>query len=401
MGGRGAGLRLMGVAVVLTALSFVPFRVAGQLPSLDGYYLHALVGSESSPFTTSGAADIQRFRLMTRPLLGSVRFDVAWETTLTLRSDAVAVGRGFEGQESAAPWLDLEGTLLDRRRVSWVHGLDRLSASVPLGGGGRITVGRQTVSWATTLYFTPADPFVPFDPADPFREYRAGVDALRGVWFTGPLSELDVVVRPAPEPGGGESWTALVRGQRLFGSWELAAWGGMLHDEPAGALTANGGWGETGIRGEGSVRHSGNEEGTVLRAAVGLDRWFELLGRDLHAVVEVQHDGLGAAQASELWETARSPAAARGEISTLGRDALVLSASWEFHPLTTPNVLVLMNLRDGSALLSPGLTHSLTDEASLRLGAFIGAGPGAGAEALRSEHGATPLIGFAAFTLFF
>ena len=42
-----------------------------------------------------------------------------------------------------------------------------------------LIVGRQPVSWATTLFLTPADPFSPFDPADPFREYRGGVDAAR------------------------------------------------------------------------------------------------------------------------------------------------------------------------------------------------------------------------------
>ncbi|TVR57704.1 MAG: hypothetical protein EA421_00525 [Gemmatimonadales bacterium] len=392
----------IGVGVVLLmmgALLLVPAPSEAQLAPVNGYYLHALAGSESSPFSASGVIDVQRLRLMTRPTWGAARFDIAWETTLSLRSDELALGRGFEGAEPAAPWLDLQGHLVDRRRVEWTHGLDRLNVSIQAGEQGRLTLGRQPISWATTLYFTPADPFVPFDPTDPFREYRAGVDALRGVLFTGPFSELDAVIRPAPAPSGGESWTALLRGQRLLEGWEVSAWGGMLHDEAAGALAAAGSIGEWGLRGEGSLRRT--DDGTVVRAALGLDRLFDLVDRDFRAVVELQHDGFGARRAADLLDTALSLPAARGELSVLGRDALAANASWQVHPLTSVSLLTLVSLRDGSSLVSPGVTWSLADEVSLRLGAFAGIGPGADPTRLRSEHGATPLIGFAALSAFF
>jgi len=397
-----AGRRRTGSAtacLLLGASLLVPAPAEGQFAPLTGYYLHAVAASESSPFSASGVTDVQRVRLMTRPNWGPARFDLAWETTLSLRSDEFALGRGFEGAEPAAPWLDLQGHLVDRRRVEWTHGLDRLNVSVQAGQWGRFTVGRQPISWATTLYFTPADPFVPFDPTDPFREYRAGVDAVRGVLFTGPLSEFDVVVRPAPTPSGGETWTALLRGQRLLAGWEVSAWGGMLHDEAAGAVAGAGSVGEWGVRGEGSLRST--DDGTVLRAALGLDRLFDLMDRDFRAVVEVQHDGFGAERTADLLDTAFSAPAARGELSVLGRDALVVNASWQVHPLTAVSLLSLVSLRDGSSLVSPGLTWSLTDEISLRFGAFAGIGPGADQAELRSEHGATPLIGFVALTAFF
>lgn len=391
--------RIAPVLLALAGAAAAPAASAAQLAPVTGYYLHAAAASESSPFSASGVLDVQRLRLMTRPTWGSARFDIAWETTLSLRSDELALGRGFEGAEPAAPWLDLQGHLVDQRRVEWTHGLDRLSVSIQGGQRARLTIGRQPISWATTLFFTPADPFVPWDPADPFREYRAGVDAVRGVLFTGPFSEVDAVIRPAPAPGGRETWTALLRGQRLLAGWEVSAWGGMVHDEPAGAVAGAGSLGEWGIRGEGSLRSG--DEGTVVRAALGLDRLFELMGRDFRAVVEIQHDGFGAARASELLDTALSAPAVQGELSVLGREALVANATWQVHPLASVSLLSLVSLRDGSALLSPGLTWSLADELSLRLGAFAGTGPGADGMELRSEHGATPLIGFAALSAFF
>ncbi len=392
---RGIGLT---AAILLLALC-APAEGEAQSRTIGGYYLNALAGSESSPLVGSGLVNVQRLRLMSRPTAGPVRFELTWETTLTLRTDDLALGRGFEGAEPAAPWLGLQGTLVDQRRVAWIHGLDRLSASVRTGERTRVTVGRQSISWATTLYFTPADPFVPFDPADPFREYRAGVDAVRGIFFAGPFSEIDAVVRPAPAPGGGETWTALVRGQHLVRGWEVSAWGGRLHDDGAGALAASGSVGELGLRAEGSIRRTEGE--TVVRGAAGLERLFELGGRDLRGIVEVQYDEFGASRAADLLPTAASAPAARGELSVLGRSGLMVSATWQVHPLTSMSLLSLVNLQDGSTLVSPGLTWSLADEVSLRLGAFLGLGPSARGPELRSEHGATPLIGFAALTAFF
>lgn len=386
-------------AAVLVGTLCAPTEGEAQTFPIGGYYLHALVGSESSPLAGSGAASVQRLRLMSRPVAGPVRFDLAWETTLTLRTRDLALGRGFEGAEPAAPWLDLQGDLVDRRRVGWTHGLDRLSATVRPGERTRITLGRQSISWATTLYFTPADPFVPFDPADPFREYRAGVDAVRGVFFAGPFSEVDAVVRPATAAEGGDTWTALVRGQHLLRGWEVSAWVGLLHDAGAGALAASGAVGELGIRAEAGLRDS--DDGTVFRGAAGLERLWMLRERDFRTILELQYDEFGAARASELLPTAASAPAARGELSVLGRSGLMASATWQAHPLTSVSLLSLVNLQDGSALISPGLTWSLADEISLRLGAFAGLGPGARGPELRSEHGATPLIGFAALTAFF
>jgi hypothetical protein len=388
-----------GPALPAAFLLLWPGVAQPQAPDLSGYYLHAVAGMERSVFSPSGVMDFQRVRLMTRPRWGSVDFNIAYEQTLTLRTDDLALGRGFEGMEAAAPWLDLQGTLVDRRRVTWAHGLDRLDISLRVGARTRVTIGRQSISWATNLYFTPTDPFVPFDPTDPFREYRGGVDALRAVIFLGPFSELDAVVRPAPAADGGETLTALLRGQTMLRGLEVSGWAGMVHDEAALAVGATGGVGELGLRGEGGVRR---EEGrTVVRFVVGADRLFELFDRDLRAVLEYQHDGFGAGRAAELLGTALSAPARRGELLVLGRDAVVLNASYQVHPLTRVELLSLANVRDGSMLLAPATVRSLGDEVSLRIGAFVGLGRRADGAMLRSEHGATPFVGYAAASVFF
>jgi hypothetical protein len=404
---RGVGTSLMGAAragaALMGALAGVvllwPGTAQAQALDLRGYYLHALAGLERSPYSDGGVLDVQRIRFMTTPRWGSMELNVAYEHTLTLRTDDLVLGRGFEGMETATPWLDLQGTFVHRRRVTWAHGLDRLSVSRTVGDRVRVTVGRQSISWATALYFTPADPFVPFDPTDPFREYRGGVDALRAVVFLGPFSELEGVVRPATTADGQETLTAAVRGQTLLRGWDLSGWAGTVHDDPSAAVAAAGSLGGFGLRIEGGVRRAPGA--SILRLAVGTDRLFEVFERDLRTVLEVQHDGFGAGRAAELLDVALSGPARRGELTVLGKDAVMLIASYQVHPLTSVDLLSLVNPRDGSALLAPAVIRSLTDEASIRLGAFVGLGPGSGGLSLRSEHGATPLVGYAAASIFF
>jgi hypothetical protein len=100
-----------------------------------------------------------------------------------------------------------------------------------VGRSAEITAGRQTISWATSLIFTPADPFAPFDPADPFREFRAGVDALRLQGFSGAFTELEFVVRPA-DTREGTTITALGRITTATGPWEISGWAGVLPRPP-------------------------------------------------------------------------------------------------------------------------------------------------------------------------
>ncbi|NNG16337.1 MAG: hypothetical protein HKM89_07645, partial [Gemmatimonadales bacterium] len=151
----------------------------GQVPSVRGYYLNVGLWSDSTPFNAGGLGDVNRLRLMTRPVLGPVDFEVAYEQVFTYsqrRADGSARGlvvpRGGE-------WVKLQWDLEETDHVVWRHRFDRLNATWAPDDWLEITAGRQTISWATTLILGPADPFIPFDPSDPFREYRAGVDALR------------------------------------------------------------------------------------------------------------------------------------------------------------------------------------------------------------------------------
>ena len=374
--------------------------LVAQVPDVSGYYLNLLSRSGDSPVSDAGVADFQRVRLMWSPSLGPLGLDVAYEHTLQVRGrDVLGAGALAVVPDADVDWLELDWTGKSGDHALWRHRVDRLAVTHPMGESAEISVGRQVISWASTMILTPADPFAPFDPADPFREYRAGVDALRIRAYPGAFSEVDVVVRPTASPSG-DQLTALVRGKTNWRGWDVAAWGGMLFDEAAGAASAVGALAGWAVRTEVSIRDGGT--GAVMRGTVGMDRRVAVDGRDLYVIVEYQRDGSGASDSDELLQTAQSSAFQRGELQVLASDALATQASYQIHPLWAADLLALTSLSDGSVLLSGGGTWSFGSNSSLRGGAFVGFGDDALAPtAIASEFGLTPTVLYLSLTHFF
>jgi hypothetical protein len=367
---------------------------------VSGYYLNLLSYADASPVSESGPANFQRLRLMWGPSVGPVVVDVAYEHTLQLSSeDVLGTGAVALVPSAGVNWLDLTWTPKQSGKLAWRHRFDRLALTVPIGESTELTVGRQVVSWASTLVLTPADPFTPFDPADPFRQYRAGVDAARIRAYPGPFSEVELVVRPTSSTGG-DRLTALVRGKTNWHGWDVAAWGGVLFDDAAGAVSAVGALARWAVRAEVSVRD--RRSGAALRGTVGVDRRFTVRDRDLYVIVEYQHDGFGAADSDALFRTTLSAPFQRGELQLLSRDALAGQVSYQIHPLVGTDLLALTSLSDGSLLLSGGVTWGFGSNSSLRGGTFIGLGDDAlQPTTIGSEFGLTPTVLYLSLTHFF
>ena len=401
-----AGRVRQAVLAIASALAMAPaLALMASAPSARAQpVLRAYAFTLAGPVTDASggsrsAASFTRARLMGAASAGPLALDAAYEQTLLAVSET---GTGLTALLPGAPrgvgdWLPLDGVLWTDPHAAWRNRVDRLSIAAPLGPA-RVTAGRQAISWATTLFLTPADPFAPFDPADPFREYRTGVDAARARFDPGAFSQVDLVVRPA-DTRAGKTITALARGLTKRGVWDLSAWAGALHDDPAAAIAAAGTVGGSAIRAEGELRRVPDAT-PVWRSALGLDRRVSALERDLTLVLEWQHDGFGAARAADLPAVAQSPPALRGELQVYGRDELAVQASWQVHPLAAIELVTLLNLRDGSALWAPGLTFSATEWLSLRLGGDLGSGAGTTGGAPVSEYGASPRFAWASLSVF-
>jgi hypothetical protein len=368
--------------------------------ALTAYYLNVASGTAAGPFNESNASSLQRLRLMMAPTAGPVRFDLAYEQLLEVSSSDLR--SGFLGPgvtRTSGDWAPLQGTIAETDGMQWNHRLDRASMAVDAGESVEVVVGRQTISWATTLFLTPGDPFVPFNPEDPFREYRAGVDAARVRGFLGPFTDVDVVVRPATFDSV-TTISALGRIRSVVAGVEVGGWIGALHDDPAISASVTATLAGAAARAEIVVRRV--EEETVLRGAIGFDRAFGIGDRDLYVVIEYQYDEFGAASADDLVPVILSEPSRRGELLVLGRNSAAVQFSAQVHPLWSADALILTNLSDPSALFGPGLTYSVGDETTIRGGVFIGAGAETSASgAPGSEYGAVPFVGYLSLTAFF
>ena len=393
---RKAAPGLLGLVLLLLGGQIVE----AQPGPITAYVQTVPLWSDATALTDSDLKSFNRVRLTIDQPVGPVSIGAAYEHVATLRRGNVASGTGVGAVPGGGETLTLQWTVADDDHVLWQHRFDRLQVGWAPVAGMQFTGGRQAVSWGTTLFLTPADPFVPFNPADPFREFRAGVDAARVRIYPGPLSEIDVVVRPTDTEARREL-TALARGLTTWRSWELSGWGGALYGDAAGALGATGALGSWAVRGEAVFREQ--EDGAVFRGTVGVDHLSRVNERDLYVVIEYQRDGLGAAGVDEYPGVLRSNPFSRGELQVLGQDETVVQASYQLRPLWSLAGVWIWNLNDRSALLSPSVAYSLSDDASITGGVFLGIGSDR-VTAIRpvpSEYGLAGTTAFVSLSRFF
>jgi len=352
----------LGQTILLCVCSLVLSGPLHAQPLVSGYVQSVPFASGSTTFSESNVSSFNRFRLTAEPAFKNLTASVAFEHIATFRQRSTPIGFGVGVVPSGGEWFDLQQTITEEQHVRWEHRFDRLRVGWSPTDAVELSGGRQAVSWGTTLFLT---------PADPFREFRAGVDAARVRINPTPLSEVDLVVRPT-KTGAGEEMTALGRGLMTVKNWELSGWGGTLYGDPVGSAAAAGAVGALAVRGEAVVR---NVAGRVaFRGAIGIDRLLRVNGRDLFVLGEYQHDGLGAASVEEYLGVLLSEPFTRGELQVLGRDETVVQVSYQLHPLWGVAGLWLWNLNDRSILLSPSMSYSASEEANVTAGLFFGLG---------------------------
>lgn len=390
-------MRRAGVGLLAALLA--PDAAVAQHATLTGYGLNVVVGNAAGPFTPRSVQDALRLRLMGMAAVGRLAVDLAYEHGLTLTSASGASALGaLVGGGGRGDFLPLQGTLDSAEHGVWRHRLDRASLAVRTDRVAA-TAGRQTISWATTLFLTPADPFAPFDPADPFRDYRLGVDAARVRLSIGTMGELDAATRLAVY-GGDTTITALARARATVGRTDVSGWGGVLHDQAAFAVGLTTIVLDAALRAEATLRPE--EDHPVLRVAVGADRSFTVADRMLYAVVEYQYDGYGAGSADGLVSVALSAASQRGELQVLGKHEIAVQLSYQLHPLVQIGGLGIGNLGDRSVLLTPSMAWDAGRELSLRAGVFLGLGADVtGGGGPGSEYGAVPATGYVSGAVYF
>ena len=120
------------------------------------------LASGSTPLSDHNLSSFNRFRLTTEPVVKGFTFAVAYEHAATFRQRPTPADLGVGVVPSGGEWFDLQQkTITEEEHVRWEHRFDRLRIGWSPTGAVELSGGRQAVSWGTTLFLTPADPFSP------------------------------------------------------------------------------------------------------------------------------------------------------------------------------------------------------------------------------------------------
>jgi len=366
---------------------------------------------EEVPLTRSDVELMVLRGKLTADLSSDFRFEA--HAVLELSSPPLASPSTSVVAGETRRYFDLDHTVIDEADLLGVASLDRLNLRWDRPSF-RLTTGRQAVTWGVSYFWPVIDLFAPFAPQRVDRDYKPGVDAARLVVPLGNFSEIELIGAVQGDDPSEDSSVASL-GRFHAGRTDFGYMLGQFHgDDVAGFFVASEAAG-TALRLE--VAHTESDEVSFLddekesfwRASVGADRQ---LSPQVFLSAEAHWNGFGSDDPEDYVRLAQSDRVRRGEVTSLGRAYSGVSLAWQVHPLGTVSAALLTNWTDGSSLLQPGFTWSLSNNSTLLVGLIVGIGPGTdlpdeGADSqaepisIESEYGLSPLTLWASYKLFF
>ena len=336
--------------------------------------------------------------------------EIAYEQRARWVSTSLATASSPLPPDTRVPYriVQLDGSIGHTERLTYRHEMDRALAAFHRSWGD-VTIGRQAIGLGRGVVFRVVDLFAPFLPLDVDREWRRGVDAVRVEHTfsdTGSIEALGVF---------GETWeqSALlgrVRGYvgQIDGEFLL---GKRAQDTlVAGVVSTTVGDAEVhaelalfetpDLHPEDRLFGGGHHATT---AVAGASYTFNL-GKGLTVLGEYYYNGFGERDTSDLSVRLTDPAfqtrLARGDMLTLGQEALALQVSYPFNESLQGAFLVLGNPADGSGLAVPSLTWDIGVRSRLLAQMTLPWGDGPIGGQIRSEYGSTPMSLFVQWAMY-
>ncbi len=295
----------------------------------------------------------------------------------------------------------LDWLLIDQSSLSLAHEIDRAWVAFH-PSFGEITIGRQAIGYGRGVLFSAVDIFAPFSPLEVDREWRPGVDAVHAEVRASEHLSADVAA------GFGDSFSIdksafIGRVRGFVGDVDGALLFGRRATDWMFAATSSAAVGDASVYGEAAWFYT-NGQG-VDGGWLGSDRWVAKfvagvnysfdIGTGLKVFAEYHYSGFGFPHILEATTLLAQPAYQarflRGDSQILGRHAFALVASYDPFSDSTASLTAIMSPVDGSGLVSPSLTWTMSDRASLVGTAFFPWGAGPQGVVLHSEWGSSPL----------
>jgi hypothetical protein len=251
---------------------------------------------------------------------------------------------------------------LDQLNVTWFS---------PIGD---FTIGRQPIAFGQAKLYSPIDVIQPAGLLTTDRSYRAGVDAVRGTWMLGAVSEVE-----AGYVFGLDTVAfARLKAYLLSSDWELVGID-INQDQQIVSLGVNSGIGSFGLWQETAIL---KDDDADVRVTAGVDT---IVLDDLYLFAEIHYNGLGEASAYELNST--KSFYQLGAVLPPAQWYASLQGSYPINIVTQVSGGITANLNDGSILLSSAASYNASDELSVL---FTGAYPMASEQSAEYEFSLYP-----------
>lgn len=263
--------------------------------------------------------------------------------------------------------IDLEKGWDGQSRYSDLLQIDRLAIH---GREEEIdwSLGRQAIGFGRIALVSPLDVIAPFAPDAIDTDVRPGVDALRLLRYFdlgGHLGATAVFGRNR------ELNSYLITGSDHRFGLDLLGMAGWLRGRPMVGLGIAGDLGGLGLKGE-VVTYRGKDVGEPRGdldsrfTVAAIEAWYRF-DNGLTTLVEYLYNGPGRDDPADYLRVATSAPLQEGLTYLLGRHYLLITTSYQPHPLATLQGLVIWNLEDDSCLVRPLLDYSLGDNLSMQL----------------------------------
>lgn len=286
------------------------------------------------------------------------RLEIHYEIDLMYSMELLS-GLSF-GNKTSRQAVRLNWTPYAKGNFAINHFIDRLYYKNSFDWGD-LVIGRQRISWGVGRVWQPTDMFGPINPANFSKFEKDGADAVSLKYTIGELSDIETVfnyVNNFAESNYG------ARFRTNFSEYDLSLMAGFFDEAPRIGLDFAGNFFGAGLRGEAlySVRTKKAED--YIRAIIGADYQ---ISEEIYTMLEFHYNGQGT--------TCRYcydfGALARGEVMNVGKFYGAVQMTYMFNQILQAAAMSIVNIGDGSGLISPSASYSVDDDLSLRLGGMI------------------------------
>ncbi|MDI6739705.1 MAG: hypothetical protein QME74_05010 [Candidatus Edwardsbacteria bacterium] len=405
---------------VLSAAAFFPIlQTAPASPlTLNGYSKTFALAERAVPIVglpcppvSWTAFDVLRLKLAWKPR-ESFSFNAAYGIAPRLANPAVIDAAGIladprqyrvdDVRPRLYPWgADAGGHFTAR------HNLDRAYVRLSFDRAD-LFIGRQAIAWGSARVVNPTDVVAPYPFGELDTEERIGVDAVRAVIPMGGRVEFNagyiagrgaemansaLFLRAKAGLAGTDATVCVTKYKRnLMAGLDLAR-----------SIAGAGAWLEAAYTryGLGQDTAIGHES---FRLSCGLDYRFT---DKLYAFIEYHYNGDGESRPEKYGQSMLKPGYRDGPVYLMARQYAIPTASYQITTLFTSTTNPIINLNDGSVLLSQQFEYNTTQNTYLSLETYWGIGkpPAFSLQTMaptpRTEFGSYPRSVFLSFRAYF